>query len=165
MKTTLGKLYLEELEAEAIASRKCLQNYKEDLFDYKPHEKSMKMGYLMLMTAEIPRWLSASIEEGVVDFTTWKSSEFKTAEDLVKIFDENMEKTRRVLAEVTDERLGEKFELRNGAQILMTSTLKEMVGSSINHWVHHRGQLTVYMRLNEIAVPSIYGPSADEKGF
>lgn len=165
MKTTLGKLYLEELIAEAAASRKCLETYRANLFDYKPHEKSMKMGHLMLMTAEIPRWLTASIEEGVIDFATWKSPEFKSAEELLKIFDDNMVKAKKVLGEATDERLEEKFELKSGPQTLMTSTLKEMVGSSINHWVHHRGQLTVYLRLNEIPVPSIYGPSADSKGF
>jgi uncharacterized damage-inducible protein DinB len=165
MKTTLGKIYLDELVAEATASRKCLEAYKADLFEYKPHEKSMKLGSLMLMTAEIPRWISASVEEGVIDFATWKSPEFKTADDLLKMFDANMEKAKQVLAEVTDERLEDTFTLQSGPQVLMTSTLKEMVSSTINHWVHHRGQLTVYLRLNNIPVPSIYGPSADDQSF
>ncbi len=68
MINTLGKLYLEELNAEAPASRKCVERYKPELFDYKPHEKSMQMGYLMLMTAEIPRWISVAITDGEVDF-------------------------------------------------------------------------------------------------
>src|SRR3990167_9295790 len=141
METTLGKLYLDELNAEALASRKCIEGYKAELFDYVPHEKSTKMGYLAMMTAEIPRWITVAIEDGVVDFATWKGAQFTTAEDLLKILDENIGKVRKVLADVTDERLGEKFTLQNGEQILMTSTLKEMVGSTINHWVHHRGQL------------------------
>ncbi len=165
MQTSLGKLYSTELQAEAGASRKCLEGYQADLFAYKPHEKSMQMGYLMLMTAEIPRWISASIEEGVIDFTTWKSAEFKTAEDLLKMFDDNIAKAKEVLEEVPDEKLLETFILRNGEQVLMTSTLQEMVSSTLNHWVHHRGQLTVYLRLNNIPVPSIYGPSADVSGF
>ncbi len=165
MQNTLGKLYLEELLAEAPASRKCVERYNPELFDYKPHEKSMQMGYLMLMTSEIPRWISVAIEDGEVDFKTYKSAEFKTAEDLLKVFDENMEKVKKLLEEVTDTRLEENFVLKNGEQVLMTSTLKEMVGSTLNHWVHHRGQLTVYMRLNNIPVPSIYGPSADDKTF
>lgn len=165
MKDTLGKLCLDELLLETVASRKCLETYKADVFEYKPHEKSMKMGYLYLMTAEIPRWITTSVEEGVIDFATWKSSEFKTAEDLVRILDENVERAKRVLSEVTDDRLQETFSLKSGPQVLMTSTLKEMLSSTINHWVHHRGQLTVYMRLNNIPVPSIYGPSADNKTF
>ena len=165
MTVTLCKLYLDELNAEAPASRKCVERYKPSIFDYKPHEKSMQMGYLILMTAEIPRWISAAIEEGEINFATWKSAQFKTAEDLVKIFDENMDKAEKTLREVTDKRLEEVFYLKTGEQTLMTSTLKEMVSSTINHWVHHRGQLTVYMRLNNIPVPSIYGPSADDKSF
>ncbi|WP_431217967.1 DinB family protein [Puia sp. P3] len=66
---------------------------------------------------------------------------------------------------ITDEQLARPFELKHGEQLLMSSPKLETIGSTINHWVHHRGQLTVYMRLNDIAVPSIYGPSADDRNF
>ena len=165
MTNTLGKLYLTELEAEARASRECLQTYKPELADYVPHEKSMKMGPIYHMTADIPHWITHSIEEGEVNFATWKSSTFSSAEDLVQMLDRNMEHARKVLGEVSDERLQEPFHLKMGEQILSSSTLQEMVSSTINHWVHHRGQLTVYMRLNNLPVPSIYGPSADDKRF
>jgi len=92
------------------------------------------------------------------------SSQKNTAE-LVKHFDENLEGAKNALRNVTNEALSKPFFLKNKGQTLFSSPKKENVGTSINHWVHHRGQLTVYMRLNNIAVPSIYGPSADERNF
>jgi uncharacterized damage-inducible protein DinB len=160
---TLGKTYLMELEAEAPASRKCLERIPAELFGWKPHEKSMPMGYLALIVAEVPRWISTAIEESEINFGTFKRGEAKTPVELVAYFDENMKKARAVLEKVTDAQLQEMFSLKNKEQLLMSSTKQETVGSSINHMVHHRGQLTVYMRLNNIAVPSIYGPSADDK--
>jgi uncharacterized damage-inducible protein DinB len=162
---TFGQIYLKELEAEAPASRKCLERIPENLFDYKPHEKSMAMGYLALIVAEIPRWISHMVEQGDIDFATFKHPEAKTAADLVKYFDENMEGARKALQNVSDEALAEAFHLKNKGQILFSSPKKDNIGSSINHMVHHRGQLTVYMRLNDLPIPSIYGPSADEREF
>ncbi len=160
---SLGKIYLAELEAEATASRKCLERVPAELFGWKPHEKSMPMGYLAQIVAEIPRWIRMTIEEGEVNFGTFKRVEIKTPAELVAYFDENMKNVRPILEKVTDEQLQEMFHLKNKEQVLMSMTKQETIGSSINHAVHHRGQLTVYLRLNNIPVPSIYGPSADEK--
>jgi uncharacterized damage-inducible protein DinB len=165
MKETIGNLYLKELESEAAASRKCLERVPENLFSWKPHEKSMEMGRLALIVAEVPRWISTAVTEGEVNFGTFKHAEPKTSADLVKEFDANMEAARRVLSEVADEQLEEMFYLKMGDKTLMSGTKKDTIGSSINHAVHHRGQLTVYFRLNNIPVPSIYGPSGDEGHF
>ena len=165
MNKTLGKFYLKELEDEAGATRKCLEKINLELADYKPHEKSMKLGYLALLVAEIPLWISYTIEKGDIDFATFPHFEPKTTEELVKHFDENMEGARRALGNVSDEELGGSFALKNNGQVLATDSKEHTVSSSINHLVHHRGQLTVYMRLNDIPVPSIYGPSADDKNF
>ena len=88
-----------------------------------------------------------------------------TSEALLQHFEESFKTAIQTLQETTDDKLEDNFTLRNGGQVLMSTSKKETVGSSINHWIHHRGQITVYMRLNEIPVPSIYGPSADEKTF
>jgi len=165
MTTTLGKLYLAELEMEAVASRKCLERIPADKFSWKPHEKSMQMGYLALIVADIPKWLTFTIKEGVINFATWEKYEAKTTDNLVKRFDANMKEVREVLSNVTDEEMEKEFKLMAGDQLLATDTKKGTIGSSINHLVHHRGQLSVYMRLNDIPVPSIYGPSADDKAF
>jgi uncharacterized damage-inducible protein DinB len=162
---TLGEQYLKELEMEAAASRNCVERIPAELFGWKPHEKSMEMGYLALLVAEIPKWISAMVETGDINFATWKHIQAKTGADLAAHFDENMIGARKALGAVQDETLALPFNLKAGEQVLMTSPRSESVVSTINHLVHHRGQLTVYMRLNNIAVPSIYGPSADEKSF
>lgn len=166
MNSTLGKSYLEELETEVPATRKCLERIPIDkLFNWKPHPKSMTMGYLALIVAEIPKWITHIVEKEYIDFATFEHVEIKTTEELLNYFDKNMENVKKALQNVSDEELNKPFSLKNKGQVLFTASKKYNVESSINHLVHHRGQLTVYMRLNEIPVPSIYGPSADEKVF
>lgn len=163
--TKLGTAFLKELEAEAGASRKCLERIPESLFGWKPHEKSMTMGYLALLVAEIPKWIQYMVEESEIDFATFKHFEPKSTAELVNHFDENLQSARKALQSVSDESLAELFYLKNSGQVLFSSPKKENIGSSVNHLVHHRGQLTIYMRLNDILVPSIYGPSADDRRF
>jgi len=105
------------------------------------------------------------IKDGVVDFATYKHFQLSTSEALLQHYEENFKSAVQALEQTSDGKLEDQFILRNGQQQLMSSSKKESVGSSINHWVHHRGQLTVYMRLNDMPVPSIYGPSADEKTY
>jgi uncharacterized damage-inducible protein DinB len=161
-----GTEFLKELDSETASSRKCLERIPESLFGWKPHERSMTMGYLALLVAEIPKWLSAIIEIGEINFATFQHFQPKTTSDLVKHFDENLKGAREALQRVSDQTLiSENFSLKNGEQLLLSSPKKENVSQTINHLVHHRGQLTIYMRLNNIPVPSIYGPSADDRTF
>ncbi|HEY7160545.1 MAG TPA: DinB family protein [Acidobacteriota bacterium] len=163
MNNTFGKQILVELESEATATRKCLERIPVSKFDWKPHEKSMPLGYLALLVAEIPRWIQTMIDQSEIDFATFDHFQAKTTEELVNHFDENMEKARKALETVPDEALTMPFHLKRQGQILFTASKKDTLAPLINHQVHHRGQLTVYMRLNEIPVPSIYGPSADDR--
>lgn len=160
-----GNVFLKELEAEVASTRKCLERIPENLFTWKPHERSMGMGELALLVAEIPRWITYMIEKHEIDFVTFGHFQPKTTSELLKLFDDNMVGTRNALQNVNKDVLSKNFVLKNGGQILFSSPIVENIGSSINHMVHHRGQLTVYMRLNDIPVPSIYGPSADDKSF
>jgi uncharacterized damage-inducible protein DinB len=162
---TFGTEYLQELESEVRATRRCLEVIPEKLYDWKPHEKSMNMGYLTLLVADMPRWITFTIDVGEVDFATYPHFRLSTNQALLVHFEANIEGARRALKGVANEELARPFYLKNGEQVLYKSTKKETVQSTINHWVHHRGQLTVYMRLNDIAVPSIYGPSADDPTF
>ena len=157
--------YLQELIAEHKATRKCLETISETLFEYKPHPKSMTMGYLALLVAEIPLWIRHMIIDSEIDFVTFKHFSPKSTEELVKHYDENIEAAKQALQNTTDEELQLPFSLKANGQLLYTSPKIIDVGTTLNHWVHHRGQLTVYMRLNDIPVPSIYGPSADDKNF
>ena len=157
--------FIDELNAEYRATLACLERIPETLYEYKPHPKSMAMGYLVLLVAEIPLWIKHMIVDGEIDFVTFKHMAPGTAADLVKHFNENMDAARKALEETNDEELQKPFSLKNKGQVLYSSPKIVDIGTTINHWVHHRGQLTVYMRLNDIPVPSIYGPSADEKTY
>jgi uncharacterized damage-inducible protein DinB len=161
----LSEYYLNELNAESISTRKCLERIPESVYKFKPHEKSMEMGYLTLLVADIPRWISVAIRETVIDFATFGQFQLSTTKALLDHYDKNIEDAKRALSEITEEQVKKPFELKNHGQLLFTMPMLENIGSTINHWVHHRGQLSVYMRLNDIAVPSIYGPSADERTF
>lgn len=162
---TLGQVYLEQLKAEAQATRNCLERIKPEHFDFKPTEKSMVMKNLVLTVSDIPRWITFAIEKGEVDFATYPHFNPGSGEEMAKHFDEVMAEAERVLSNVKDEDLSKKFELKNQGAVLMSSTVGETADSSIRHLVHHRGQLTVYMRLNNIPIPSIYGPSGDDQSF
>ena len=162
---TLGTAFLKELEAESVSTRKCLERIPENLYDWKPHEKSMKLGYLTLIIAEIPLWIWQTVETAEIDFAKFAHFEARSTAEMVRHFDENLVKARNALSNTSDEVLAETFSLKNNGQVLMSMPKSANIGPTINHLVHHRGQLTVYMRLNNLLVPSIYGPSADDRGF
>ena len=154
-----------ELEAEYRATRKCLERIPESLYEFKPHPKSMNLGYLALLVAEIPAWITYMIEEGEIDLATYPHFELSTTQDLTDHFEENFARAKESLKNATEEQLGRTFVMKNNGQEVFSIPTIENIPETLNHWVHHRGQLTVYMRLNDIAVPSIYGPSADDKNF
>jgi uncharacterized damage-inducible protein DinB len=165
MTTTKTQLLLHELNAEYKATRACLEKIPESSFEFKPHPKSMNMGYLVLLVAEIPLWIKHMVTDGEIDFVTFKHFAPKTTKELVDHFEENIEAARKALQATNDEALQEPFTLKSNGQVLYSAPKIVDIGVTLNHWVHHRGQLTVYMRLNDIPVPSIYGPSADDKQF
>lgn len=156
---------LQEIEAEVPATRKCLERVPHCLFDWKPHEISMTMGYLTQLVGEIPNWITAMIEDAEIDLATYEHMQPADTEDLVKHFDLYMERLRQALSKVKDEEFERPFQLKSNGQVLRETSKQVSIVETINHLVHHRGQLTVYMRLNDIPVPSIYGPSADDRSF
>lgn len=162
---TLCEYYIEEIRAESVSTRKCLERIPESVYGFKPHEKSMEMGYLTLLVAEIPKWIVLMIRDSVVDFATYKPFELSNTAALLTHYEESLNDALQALSTITGSSINTPFELKRNGQLLYSQPKLESIGSTINHWIHHRGQLTVYMRLNDIAVPSIYGPSADEKGF
>jgi uncharacterized damage-inducible protein DinB len=165
MENIIIKAYSEELNAESTSTRKCLERIPETLYGYKPHEKSMALGYLALLVAEIPKWIALMITDSVIDFATYKNFEMSDTKALLEHYEKNLRSAADALSNITEEQLKTDFELKNNGQLLYGSPKLKAISETLNHWVHHRGQLTVYMRMNDIAVPSIYGPSADEKTF
>ena len=165
MDTIKSQLFLSELNAEYKATRLCLERIPTSLSEYKPHPKSMNLGYLALLVAEIPLWIKHMITDSEIDFVTFKHFAPNSTEELLSHFEDNMEAARKALKDTNDKALEEPFSLKANGQVLYTSPKIVDISTTLNHWVHHRGQLTVYMRLNDIPVPSIYGPSADDKSF
>ena len=154
-----------ELQAEYEATKKCVERMKWDLFDYKPHPKSMTMGYLVLLVAEIPHWIAYTIEKGDIDLATFEHERPDSTAALVDFFERCHQAAIKALQGVDDAGLEAPFMLKLHGRELFKTTKRESIAQDINHLVHHRGQLTVYLRLNDIPVPAIYGNSADEKSF
>jgi uncharacterized damage-inducible protein DinB len=157
--------FLKEIEAETGSARKCLEHIPADKFGFKPHPTSMEMRYLALLVAEIPLWITYMLEKGEVDFADFPHPEIRETNDLLKYLDDNMEGVRKAMQNATEEQLSRTFYLKSHGKELFSAKVSEYIGPTINHWVHHRGQLTVYMRICEISVPSIYGPSGDVKEY
>ena len=161
----LAKFWLKELNDEVPATEKCLERIDEKYWEFKPHPKSMPMGYLALLVAEIPLWITTMLEKGEIDFATFKHVQVKNNAELVSHFKENVEGLRNALAHASEESVNRVFYLKAGGKELFRAPNNEYITPTYHHWVHHRGQLTVYMRLCDIPVPSVYGPSADDNQF
>lgn len=154
-----------ELEHEARVTRTCLERVPADKFDWKPHEKSMTFGALAGHIAEMIGWTQGIMEHAELDFSKmdYKPFEPKSTEDLVEYFDKNASEAIETLKNCSDERFIETWTMRNADKVYFTLPKVAVMRSFVmSHVIHHRGQLSVYLRLNDISVPSIYGPSADE---
>jgi uncharacterized damage-inducible protein DinB len=166
----ITELLLEELDREADGIRKTLQRVPEGKNDWKPHEKSMPLGALATIVATIPAWLEMVVNMDELDINPPGGSKFrpaawKTRKELLDQFEASLKKGREVLQNTTDDRLlNTKWRMLSGGKPMSEQTRYVAVRDGVlNHMAHHRGQLTVYLRLNEATVPAIYGPSADEK--
>ena len=162
---TLSNVLIAEMEQEASVARKCLERIPAEKFSWKPHEKSMTMGALASHIAEMFLWTPATLQHPELDFAKmdYKPYEPGSTEELVEFFDKNVAEAIDVLRNTPDDIYLENWTLRNGEKAYFTMPKAVVMRSFVlNHIVHHRGQLSVYLRLNDIPVPSIYGPSADE---
>ena len=167
---TLTDILLSELDREVPRSRRALQEVPAGKYDWKPHDKSMTLGPLANMVATIPSWLAMGITRDELDIapaggSTMRQEKLETSEALVKALDRTAAEARAALQGKTDEFLMTPWKLLAHGQVVQNTPRWIMIQDTINHWAHHRGQLTVYLRLLGAKVPSIYGPSADDKEF
>ena len=166
--TSAGRLamaFLGELENEAQTTRAVLERVPADKFDWQPHEKSMNMGRLAVHVAEMFGWTKETLKSDVLDFSTMDMTPFepRTTDELLAFFDDQIANAKAILAETSDEMFMTDWTMRNGETVYFTMPKVAVMRPFVmNHIIHHRGQLSVYLRLNDIPVPSIYGPSADE---
>ena len=158
--------FLGELKHEAVNTRKMLERVPTDKLSWKPHEKSMTLGRLASHLAELPFWMRATIENAELDFAKYPRIPFKgeTTEQIVNEYNKRIEEATKILEIATDEQLNAIWTMRNGEKIFFQLPRKIVLRNFVfNHQVHHRGQLSVYLRLLNVPVPGMYGPSADEK--
>jgi uncharacterized damage-inducible protein DinB len=162
----ISQSIISELKQEASQTRKLLSRVPFDKPAYKPHDKSMPLAQLAVHVAEIPSWISYTLETEGIDFKEfdYKPYQPKDNEDLLKHLDENVEKAVASLEKASDEDLMKPWTMRNGEQVMFTMPKVAVIRSmAMNHLIHHRAQLGVYLRLNNIPIPGMYGPSADEQ--
>lgn len=163
----LNQALLPEFDHEMGNTRKSLERIPEGKFDWKPHEKSSTMGQLATHLATINQWTDAIIGQDSFDVANSpRPPVFKSRQEILNAFDQGTAAARKAIAGATDEQLMKSWSLVNAGQTIFTLPRVAVVRSFIlNHTIHHRAQLGVYLRLNDIPVPSIYGPSADEGKF
>ena len=162
----LNKALIAELKHEATNTRKMLERVPEDKFSWKPHEKSMTLQRIATHLAEIPTWVTNAVKNDELDFATWvrKPSAISNTKELVEHFDKTIAEAVETLENASDEVLHEKWTLRRGDHVIFEMPKVVAVRNlALNHSLHHRGQLSVYLRLLDIPVPGMYGPSADEQ--
>jgi len=159
---------LPEFDQEMANTRKALERIPDDKFDWKPHEKSGTMGWMANHLSNLPSWTTFTINQDSLDLAPVDGEPFKwepktSREALLNDFDKNVAAARDAIAGASDEELIKPWSLLKGGVTLMTlPKIAVLRGFVMNHIIHHRGQFTVYLRLNDIPVPPIYGPSADE---
>ena len=168
MRTT--ELLRKELELEALYTRRHLERVPMDKLDFKPHEKSMTLGWLATFTAILPSWGSLTLAQNEFDVAPPGGSQedysiAKSTDALLALFDKNISGVREALARVTDDQLDEPWSLKAAGHTVFSQPRGLVYRTFIvNHLVHHRAQLGVFLRMLGVAVPAVYNDSADEKG-
>ena len=167
----ISQALLPEFDQEFANTRKTVERVPDDKLAWKPHPKSFSMGDLATHLAEFPGWMGVTIEQDSFDVAppggqTYQRPKLGSRKEILEMFDKNLAAAREALQKATDEQLMKPWSLLNGGKVTMTMPRIAVFRSFImSHNIHHRAQLGVYLRLNNVAVPSLYGPSADEQSM
>lgn len=159
-----GRSMIPELDHEFAQTRRCLERLPTDKLDWKPHPKSFSLGHLAAHLAEIPRWVPPTLNVDEFELATYDRVVPETKDEILARFDEGLAEARRLIeAASTDDLATSWTMLKDGEVMLSMPKAAVLRGFILNHNVHHRAQLGVYLRLLDVPVPAIYGPSADEE--
>jgi hypothetical protein len=166
----INEFLLKQLDQEIARSRKALEQMPEGKADWKPHDKSMAFGYLAELVAIMPSWVAMQVNLNELDLAPEGGSNIKrepktTRADYLKALDEAAASARQALAGTTDEHLATNWQLKVRGAVVQEGPRHLMIQDTLNHQSHHRGQMTVYLRLLGARVPALFGPSADDKSF
>ena len=160
---TIAETLLPEFDQEMATTRRVIERVPSDKGEWKPHPKSFSLGHLTQLVATMPGWLTRMVRDTEIDLAKGPGYSYQTTASLVAQFDKLVREAREAIATAKDSDFTVPWSLKSGGHVLFTQPRWDAVRSTINHLVHHRGQLTVYLRLVDVPVPSIYGPTADEK--
>jgi hypothetical protein len=159
---SIAETLLPEFDQEMATTRRLLERVPSDRGEWKPHPKSFPLGHLAQLIARMPGWNTSAVTQPALDLASGGRYTMQPTEELLAIFDTNVREARAALAGARDEVFAEAWSLKMGDKTLFTMPKGGVVRQNINHLVHHRGQLSVYLRLLDVPLPSIYGPTADE---
>lgn len=158
----ISEKMLPEFDQEMITTRRLLERVPTDKGEWKPHPKSFPLGHLAQLVATMPGWITRTLREPELNLAGGAGYSMQATESLLEQFDKHVTEAHAAIADTSDGDFEQPWSLKMGDNVLMTQPRYTAVRSHINHLCHHRGQLTVYLRLLEIPIPSIYGPTADE---
>jgi uncharacterized damage-inducible protein DinB len=159
----IAEVFLREFDGEMATTRRVLERVPSDRLEWRPHDKSMSMRELAVHVADLPRW-GLRIDDASFEVGTRPRFEFQTTEQLLERFDRNVAESRESIAGRTDDALRERFVVtRGGEPFFRMSKASILRRVFMNHLIHHRGQLSVYLRMKDVPLPPIYGPTADEQ--
>ena len=158
-------IFLQELDREAVTTRKMLQRVPNDKYDWKPHEKSMSVRQLATHIAELPGWVSMALNTEELDFekNAYIPKTINNTFELMDYFESALTDGKSRLEKATEKELDQKWTLRNGEQVYDVSPKSDVIRMTYSQIIHHRAQLGVYLRLLNVPIPGSYGPSADEQ--
>ncbi len=159
---SISETLLPEFDQEMATTRRMLERVPSEKGTWKPHPRSFALGHLAQLIAWMPGWNTNALRETRLDLGKAPPYTFEDTDTLLAMFDRNVREAREAIAEATDSDYAVSWSLTNGDQVLFSAPRAAIVRMNISHLVHHRGQLSVYLRLIDVPVPSIYGPTADE---
>lgn len=160
---TISDSLLPEFDTEMATTRRVLERVPSDKGKWKPHPKSFPIGHLAQLVARMPGWLTSTLRQEGLDLGAFQGYSLESTESLLDVFDKNVKEARATIAAAKDADYNVGWSLKHGDRVIFTLPRMAVMRQNINHLVHHRGQLTVYLRLLDVPVPSIYGPTADER--
>lgn len=160
---TAPAIPLKEFDEEMATTRKLLARVPTGKGQWKPHAKSFPLGHLAQLISGMPGWITSVLTQPHLDLAGGPGYSFEKTEDLLALFDRNVAAARAALQAVIGGKLNESWSLKNGPAVIMTVPRGEVARQNLNHLIHHRGQLSVYLRLIDVPLPMIYGPTADER--